>query len=92
MGNFANMVCERDLLVALKFLSVTLTFIVSLSEAAVTVGVGWRGNARTEGFLRWLVSGVKVGPWTRRCRCGSAASRLSCRAAPAPMPGREASR
>lgn len=71
----------------------SVTFKVILSEAVMTVRVaGWRGNTRSEGFLRWLVSGVKVGPWTRRCRCGSAASRLSCRAAPAPGPGREASR
>lgn len=62
-----------------------------LRRCVMTAGVaGWWGN--TEGFLRSLTSGVKVGPWTRRCRCGSAASRLPCRAAPAPAPGREACR
>lgn len=33
MGNYGNKVCEQDLLVALKFLSFTLTLKVILSEA-----------------------------------------------------------
>lgn len=40
------------------------------------------------GVFRKVMSGARGGPWTRRCTCGSAASRPVGKAAPAPAPVR----